>query len=73
MDQALARIEGWMDRREQHYVCVTGVHGIMESQRDTALRAIHNGAGLVTPDGMPLVWLSRYMVIPTWTGCTAPT
>jgi N-acetylglucosaminyldiphosphoundecaprenol N-acetyl-beta-D-mannosaminyltransferase len=31
----------------------------MESQRDDALRHIHNAAGLVTPDGMPLVWLSR--------------
>ena len=30
----------------------------MESQRDPALRDIHNRAGLVTPDGMPLVWLS---------------
>jgi N-acetylglucosaminyldiphosphoundecaprenol N-acetyl-beta-D-mannosaminyltransferase len=31
----------------------------MESQRDASLRRIHNCAGLVTPDGMPLVWLSR--------------
>jgi N-acetylglucosaminyldiphosphoundecaprenol N-acetyl-beta-D-mannosaminyltransferase len=59
MSQALETIEGWLLRREQHYVCVTGVHGIMESQRDEALRRIHNRAGLVTPDGMPLVWLSR--------------
>jgi glycosyl transferase family WecB/TagA/CpsF len=34
------------------------VHGVMESQRDSALRDIHNRAGLVAPDGMPLVWLS---------------
>jgi N-acetylglucosaminyldiphosphoundecaprenol N-acetyl-beta-D-mannosaminyltransferase len=59
MPQALATIERWLGRREQHYVCITGVHGIMESQRDAALRRIHNRAGLVTPDGMPLVWLSR--------------
>jgi N-acetylglucosaminyldiphosphoundecaprenol N-acetyl-beta-D-mannosaminyltransferase len=59
MSHALATIEGWLVRREQHYVCVTGVHGIMESQRDEALRRIHNRAGLVTPDGMPLVWLAR--------------
>jgi N-acetylglucosaminyldiphosphoundecaprenol N-acetyl-beta-D-mannosaminyltransferase len=58
MSQALEAIECWLDRREQHYVCVTGVHGIMESQRDGALRRIHNQAGLVTPDGVPLVWLS---------------
>lgn len=31
----------------------------MESHRDEAVRRIHNAAGLVTPDGMPLVWLSR--------------
>lgn len=59
IEQALGIIDGWIDRREQHYVCVTGVHGVMESQRDEHLRQIHNAAGLVTPDGMPLVWLSR--------------
>ena len=57
--QALQTIDGWIHRREQEYVCVTGVHGVMESQRDTKLKQIHNNAGLVTPDGMPLVWLSR--------------
>ncbi len=31
----------------------------MESRRDPELRAIHNRAGLVTADGMPLVWMSR--------------
>lgn len=59
MTMALEIIEGWISRREHHYVCVTGVHGVMESQRDEELRRIHNQAGLVTPDGMPLVWLSR--------------
>jgi N-acetylglucosaminyldiphosphoundecaprenol N-acetyl-beta-D-mannosaminyltransferase len=56
---ALESIGGWIDGRESHYVCVTGVHGVMESQRDDSLRQIHNSAGLVTPDGMPLVWLLR--------------
>lgn len=59
MNTALRTIDGWIARREPHYVCVTGVHGVMESQRDPELRRIHNEAGLVTPDGMPLVWLSR--------------
>jgi N-acetylglucosaminyldiphosphoundecaprenol N-acetyl-beta-D-mannosaminyltransferase len=57
MEQALATIGGWIARREPHYVCVTGVHGVMESQSDEHLRTIHNAAGLVTPDGMPMVWL----------------
>ena len=51
----------WIAARRQNYVCVTGVHGLMESHRDPELRAIHNRAGMVTPDGMPLVWLARAM------------
>ena len=61
MEMALSSIEAWIERRESHYVCFTGVHGVMESWRDEELRRIHNAAGLVTPDGMPLVWLSRLM------------
>ena len=56
---ALAEIERWIVAREQHYVCVTGVHGVMESQRDPELRRIHNASGLTTPDGMPMVWAGR--------------
>jgi N-acetylglucosaminyldiphosphoundecaprenol N-acetyl-beta-D-mannosaminyltransferase len=52
-------MDGWVHRREPHYVCVTGVHGVMECQRDPELCRIHNAAGLVTPDGMPLVWLLK--------------
>jgi len=59
LQQAVDIIEGWIERGERRYTCVTGVHGIMESQRDERLRHIHNAAGLVTPDGMPLVWLCR--------------
>jgi N-acetylglucosaminyldiphosphoundecaprenol N-acetyl-beta-D-mannosaminyltransferase len=59
MTSAVEVIEGWIARGEPRYVCVSGVHGVMESQRSEALRQIHNAAGLVTPDGMPLVWLSR--------------
>ena len=59
MDQALDTIASWISDRERHYVTITGVHGVIESQRDEELRRIHNAAGLVTPDGMPLVWLSR--------------
>ena len=49
MAMALQTIEGWISQRESHYICVTGVHGVMESQHDVELRRIHNAAGLVTP------------------------
>lgn len=60
MRMALETIDGWIATRSRgHYVCVTGVHGVMECQRDPSLRRIHNQASLVTPDGMPLVWINR--------------
>jgi len=57
--RTLAMIERWISTGARQYVCVSGIHGVMESQRDEQLRAIHNSAGMVVPDGMPLVWLSK--------------
>ena len=59
IENALLVIDHWISSDQANFVCVTGVHGVMESQRSTAIRKIHNSAGMVTPDGMPLVWLSR--------------
>lgn len=57
---AVEEVTGWVERRARRYVCVTGVHGVMESQRDPDLRDIHNSSGLTTPDGMPMVWAGRF-------------
>lgn len=57
---AILQIESWIQDRAPNYVCVTGVHGVIESQRDAKLRAIHNRAGMVVPDGMPLVWIAKH-------------
>lgn len=59
MSDALETIDRWLTCLDHQYVCVTNVHGIMASQSDLVLRDIHRRAGLVTPDGMPLVWLAR--------------
>jgi N-acetylglucosaminyldiphosphoundecaprenol N-acetyl-beta-D-mannosaminyltransferase len=59
IERALDVLDRWIVEGEREYVCVTGVHGVMESRRDETLRQIHNRAGMVTPDGMPLVWWSR--------------
>src|SRR5271155_1198866 len=55
---ALETITQWIATRQRQYVCITGVHGVMESQRNPALKTIHNRAGLVTPDGVPMVWMN---------------
>jgi N-acetylglucosaminyldiphosphoundecaprenol N-acetyl-beta-D-mannosaminyltransferase len=58
-DDALGEVTRWIDNGLRHYVCVTGVHGVMESQGDPELVRIHNESGLTTPDGMPMVWSAR--------------
>jgi len=59
MDDAIATIECWIREGRREYVCITGVHGVMECRRDPSLRKIHNQAGMVTPDGVPLVYFLR--------------
>ena len=59
IDVAVSTVEKWIAERTPNYVCITGVHGVIESQSNLRLRAIHNDAGMVTPDGMPLVWMCR--------------
>jgi N-acetylglucosaminyldiphosphoundecaprenol N-acetyl-beta-D-mannosaminyltransferase len=61
IDDAVETIERWIEKGKQNYVCVTGAHGIMECQNDIRLRRVHNEAGMVTPDGMPLVWVARLL------------
>lgn len=59
MAKALDRVEGWITTRDKHFATFTGVHGVMESQNDPELLRIHQDAGMVAPDGMPMVWSSR--------------
>ena len=59
LERAVSTIEQWIGCRTQNYVCITGAHGVIESRSDPQLRQIHNDAGMVTPDGMPLVFMAR--------------
>ena len=51
MDLAMRETERLLDRGQDGYVCVTGVHGIMEAQADESFRNILNHSFLTTPDG----------------------
>jgi N-acetylglucosaminyldiphosphoundecaprenol N-acetyl-beta-D-mannosaminyltransferase len=56
----IAQMEKWIDRRDGcHSIAVTGMHGVMEAQHNAAFKQVLNGADLIVPDGMPLVWLAR--------------
>lgn len=57
--RALATFDGWIASGARHYVCVADVHAVMQAHWSADLRQVMNGAGMVTSDGMPLVWLCR--------------
>src|SRR3954454_25177443 len=59
MAQAVSACDDLISRNGKGYVCVTGVHGVMEAQVDPNLRSILKNSFLTVPDGMPTVWVGR--------------
>jgi N-acetylglucosaminyldiphosphoundecaprenol N-acetyl-beta-D-mannosaminyltransferase len=59
LDSAKNTILGWAAHGRSNYVCVRDVHGVMRARSDGKLHRAHQHAGMVTPDGMPLVWILR--------------
>ena len=57
LPNALMLAETAIKSGQSGYICVTGVHGVMEAQKDPHFLEILNGAVINTPDGMPLSWV----------------
>ncbi len=53
-------IEDLITSNRKKYICVAAVHLIMECQKNEYLKDGVNRSILVTPDGMPLVWFSKF-------------
>jgi N-acetylglucosaminyldiphosphoundecaprenol N-acetyl-beta-D-mannosaminyltransferase len=61
MEQALAVLTKALRDGEKGYVCLAGVHGIMEAHRNPDLRVAYANSLLTAPDGMPTVWVGRWL------------
>jgi N-acetylglucosaminyldiphosphoundecaprenol N-acetyl-beta-D-mannosaminyltransferase len=59
LSMAVTMANRWIAAEESGYICVTGVHGVMEAQSDSEFRSILNSAFLNTPDGMPMSWVGH--------------
>lgn len=59
MQQAVDFLLDSIHQQRKGYVCVTGVHGIMEAQKNCRFRCTLNDSLLTTPDGMPTVWVGK--------------
>jgi N-acetylglucosaminyldiphosphoundecaprenol N-acetyl-beta-D-mannosaminyltransferase len=60
LDSAVQIVLQALERKARGYICVTGVHGVSEAQKDPSFRQILNEAFLNTPDGVPTVWMGRW-------------
>lgn len=59
MEEAVRLADSHIHADGRGYICVTGVHGVMEAQSDRDFRSILNRSLVTTPDGMPTVWVGH--------------
>ncbi len=53
----------WAKARESKVICLANVHMLMEAYWDSNFARILEKADIVTPDGMPLVWMLQKLGI----------
>ena len=63
-EEALARIEELVSRREGGAVFTPNVDHVVKAERDVAFREAYARASLSLADGMPLLWASRLLGAP---------
>nr|WP_242046365.1 MULTISPECIES: WecB/TagA/CpsF family glycosyltransferase [Calothrix] len=59
--EQMQAIVKWAIARESRTVCVANVHMLMEAHWNPEFATVVRNADVVTPDGMPLVWMMRLM------------
>jgi N-acetylglucosaminyldiphosphoundecaprenol N-acetyl-beta-D-mannosaminyltransferase len=60
-EEQMQTIVNWAIARESRTVCVANVHMLMEAHWNPEFATVVKNADVVTPDGMPLVWMMRLM------------
>lgn len=58
-DSMISLIGEWAQQRKSKYVCVANVHMLVEAHKKPVFYDVLENADLVTPDGMPLVWMLK--------------
>lgn len=60
-DVLVALILDWAKQRNSKSVCVANTHMLVEAYQQPSFRKVLQQADMVTPDGMPLVWMLKLM------------
>jgi N-acetylglucosaminyldiphosphoundecaprenol N-acetyl-beta-D-mannosaminyltransferase len=62
-DSQIQIILAWAKERMSKFVCVANTHMIVEAHHSPQFKNVLHLADLVTPDGMPLVWMMKLLGI----------
>lgn len=60
VDRAAARLLKMASSRRRGYVCVAPVSTLVDARLDPDYCRVVNAAEMVTPDGVPVVWMGRF-------------
>ena len=61
MDEALDAMERLIQARRPSYIVTPNVDVLVQLQRDREFKRIYDGASLVVPDGVPLMWAASFL------------
>ncbi len=64
LSEALNSIFAYFDNRKPSYIVTPNVDHIIQLQKNQEFRKIYNGASLVLPDSMPLLWAAKFLGTP---------
>lgn len=60
MKEAVARVKILLNTEGQHFICTPNPEIVMEAQKDMELMSVLREADMVVPDGIGVVWASKY-------------
>lgn len=60
-ESQIALMASWAKKRLSKAVCIANVHMLIEAYQRPEFAAVLRSADLVTPDGMPLVWMLKIL------------
>lgn len=64
LEEALDRVEEIVARRKPEYYCAINLHQIVLYHENQQYKRITDHAGLITADGQPVMWLSKWLKTP---------
>jgi N-acetylglucosaminyldiphosphoundecaprenol N-acetyl-beta-D-mannosaminyltransferase len=60
-DEQINLMVSWAKQKQSKMVCVANVHMLVEAWQNNQFASVLKQADLVTPDGMPLVWMLKLL------------